>query len=190
MQWVRNVSGLLDWICGKIAKARLFLQYSRMIHLDSKDIQLLTLLQHDSQLSAVELSDQLGMSASQIGRRRQKLEAEGYINGYPCRLDAEKLGLNVQAFIQVETEAQTNQTHAAIKQLTRSRPEVVAAWTLTGEADYIFRVYCQNLAGLNHLIQNVLLVHPSIGRVHSQIVMDQVKDETALPLDGLRTPTA
>ncbi len=156
-----------------------------MAHLDSKDIQLLALLQQDSQVSAIELSDRLGMSASQIGRRRQKLEADGYIDGYPCRLNAQMLGLNVQAFIQVETASQTNQTHAAIQNLTRSLPEVVAAWTLTGEADYIFRVYCQNLAGLNHLIQNILLAHPLIGRVQSQIVMDQVKDETALPLEGL-----
>jgi len=139
-----------------------------MTDLDSKDIQLLALLQQDSQVSAIEMSEKLGMSASQIGRRRQKLEAEGYINGYPCRLNAEKLGLSVQAFIQVETESQTNQTHAAIKQLTHSLPEIVAAWTLTGEADYIFRVYCKNLAGLNY-------------------VMDQVKDETALPLNGIRT---
>ena len=153
-----------------------------MVQLDSKDIQLLTFLQQDSQLSALELSGRLGMSASQIGRRRQRLEADGYIVGYPCRLNPEKLGLNVQAFIQVQTESQTDKTHKSIQQLTRSQPEIVAAWTLTGDADYILRVYCRSLADLNSLIQNVLLAHPSIGRVQSQIVMDQVKDEVALPL--------
>ncbi|HCI08496.1 MAG TPA: AsnC family transcriptional regulator, partial [Sulfitobacter sp.] len=84
--------------------------------------------------------------------------------------------------IQVQTESQTDKTHQSIQKLTKSQPEIVAAWTLTGEADYIFRVYCANLTSLNNLIQNVLLPHPSIGRVQSQIVMDQLKDETALPL--------
>ena len=153
-----------------------------MTQLDSKDIQLLAHLQQDSQTSALDLSNTLGMSASQIGRRRQRLEAEGFINGYPCRLNAEKLGLDVQVFIQVQTESQTDKTHQSIQKLTKSQPEIVAAWTLTGEADYIFRVYCANLTSLNNLIQNVLLPHPSIGRVQSQIVMDQLKDETALPL--------
>ena len=53
---------------------------------------------------------------------------------------------------------------------------------LTGEADYIFRVFCVDLSALNSLIQNVLLPHPFIGRVQSQIVMNQMKGDTALPL--------
>ena len=153
-----------------------------MPQLDSKDVQLLTYLQQNSQTSALDLSSRLGMSASQIGRRRQRLEADGYISGYPCRLNPEKLGLSVQAFIQVQTESQTDRTHLSIQQLIKSQKAIVAAWTLTGEADYIFRVYCVNLTSLNDLIQNVLLPHPSIGRVQSQIVMDQLKDDTALPL--------
>jgi DNA-binding Lrp family transcriptional regulator len=122
------------------------------------------------------------MSASQISRRRQRLEAEGYIIGTPCRLNPDKLGLSVQAFIQVETRAQSTGTHQSIKRLVATTPEIVAAWTLTGEADYIFRVYCSDLAALNRLVQEVLLPHDTIGRVHSQIVMDQLKDDTALPL--------
>jgi|TARA_B110000467_G_C18299316_1_gene470189 DNA-binding Lrp family transcriptional regulator len=157
-----------------------------MIQLDSKDIHLLTLLQKDSQKSALELSETLGMSASQIGRRRQRLETEGFIESYPCRLNAKKLGVNVQAFIQIQTESQTGDTHRLVQQLTNTQPEIVAAWTLTGEADYIFRVFCTDLSALNNLIQNVLLPHPSIGRVQSQIVMDQMKDETALPLPNRR----
>lgn len=103
---------------------------------------------------------------------------------HACRLNPVMLGLNVQAFIQIQTDSQTGETHQSVKKLTESHPEIVAAWTLTGEADYIFRVFCTDLAALNHLIQNVLLPHPSIGRVQSQIVMDQMKDDTALPLPG------
>ncbi len=153
-----------------------------MGQLDSKDIRLLALLQKNGQTSALELSETLGMSASQIGRRRQRLEAEGYILGQPCRLNPAKLGLNVQAFIQIQTESQTGETHKSVRHLANSRPEIIASWTLTGEADYIFRVFCTDLAALNNLIQNVLLPHPAIGRVQSQIVMEQMKDDTALPL--------
>lgn len=150
--------------------------------LDPKDIKLLSRLQKDGQVSAQDLANDLGMSASQISRRRQRLEADGYIIGTPCRLNPERLGLTVQAFIQIETRAQSNGPHQSIKRLVATTPEIVAAWTLTGEADYIFRVYCADLAALNRLVQEVLLPHDSIGRVHSQIVMDQVNDDTALPL--------
>ncbi len=160
------------------------MQYFRMTALDSKDIALLAALQINAQAPAQEIAETLGMSASQIGRRKQRLEADGYIVDTPARLNAALLGLNVQAFIQIQTEAQTAQTHGAIADLIAENPEIVAAWTLTGEADYIFRVFCPDLPRLNTLIQRRLLPHPAIGRVHSQIVMEQLKDDTALPLPG------
>lgn len=155
-----------------------------MISLDNKDIAILARLQKDGQVSSLDLAEALHMSSSQIGRRRQRLEAEGYILSTPTRLNPAKLGLDVQAFIQIQTDAQNADTHDAIGKLADRRPEIVAAWTLTGEADYIFRVFCTDLAALNTLIQQVLLPHPSIGHVQSQIVMQQMKDDTALPLPG------
>ncbi len=153
-----------------------------MQNLDSKNIQLLAVLQSNGLTSALELAEHLGMSASQIGRRKQRLEAAGYIQSVPTRLNPALLGLHVQAFIQIQTDAQNADTHRSILKLTNARPEIVAAWTLTGDADYIFRVFCGDLAALNGLVQNVLLPHPSIGRVQSQIVMEQLKDDTSLPL--------
>ena len=150
--------------------------------LDTKDIALLSVLQRNGQATALELSETLGMSASQIGRRRHRLEAEGYILNTPARLNAELLGLGVQAFVQIQTEAQNEHTHSSIISLTKTHSEITSAWTLNGEADYIFRVFCRDLTALNDLIQNTLLPHPAIGRVQSQIVMDQLKDDTALPL--------
>jgi DNA-binding Lrp family transcriptional regulator len=182
MQWVRKIVENIGIKRRCIAHLIGYVQNARMINLDSKDIQLLSILQKDGQKSALELSELLGMSASQIGRRRQRLEAEGIIDHMPCRLNPEKLGLNVQVFMQVQTVSQTGDTHKSVAQLTKSHPEIVAAWTLTGDSDYIFRVYCRDLAALNDLIQNVLLPHPSIGHIRSQIVMEQMKDETALPL--------
>ena len=153
-----------------------------MYSLDDIDRRLLAALQTDAQLTSEQLGDHLGLSASQAGRRRHKLDTTGYITGYAAQLNPEKLGLNVQAFIQVQTASQNSDTHQLVQKLTNTYPEIVAAWTLTGEADYIFRVFCTDLSALNDLIQNVLLPHSAIGRVHSQIVMDQMKDDTALPL--------
>ena len=155
-----------------------------MTKLDSIDTRLLTLLQQDAQLTAQTLSERLHLSPSQIGRRRQRLEQEGYITGTSCTVSAARLGLSVQAFVQVQTGAHTGETHDAIGHLIASQPEITAAWTLTGEADYLLRVYCADLAALNDLIQNVLLPHPSIGRVQSQVVMDQLKSDAALPVPG------
>lgn len=153
-----------------------------MNELDDTDSRLLTLLQTNAQMTATEMSEILNLSASQISRRRARLEADGYIAATICKLDAAKLGLAVQAFIQVQTEAHTAETHAAFMRLIKTQNEITGAWTMTGDADYLLRVYCADLPALNNFTQTVLLPHPSIGRVHSQIVMEELKDASALPL--------
>jgi DNA-binding Lrp family transcriptional regulator len=122
------------------------------------------------------------MSTSQAGRRRQRLEAEGYIAGYRAHLSPEKLGLNVEAFIQIVMATHTEENARDFVRLTRTRAEVVGAWTLTGEADYLLRIYCTDLAALNDLVQQVLLPHPAVSRVQSQIVMERVKSDAPLPI--------
>lgn len=150
--------------------------------LDAADLSLLAMLQRDSAKTAQELGDALNMSASQAGRRKQRLEAEGYIAGYRAFLSPEKVGLSVQGFIQVVMATHTEKNARDFVQLTRTRPEIVGAWTLTGEADYLLRVYCRDLAALNLLVQQVLLPHPAVSRVQSQIVMERIKPDAPLPL--------
>ncbi|MEL7414685.1 MAG: Lrp/AsnC ligand binding domain-containing protein, partial [Pseudomonadota bacterium] len=58
--------------------------------------------------------------------------------------------------------------------------EIVSVWTLTGQTDYMLRVFCRDLSDLNRMVQDVLLAHPSVARVESQIVMERLKDNTPI----------
>ena len=150
--------------------------------LDQTDIRLLSLLQRNAQLTAQELGDELGLSPSQAGRRRQRLETDGYITAYRAVVSPEKIGLGVEAFIQVVMATHTAENARDLLRVTRTQPEITAAWTLTGEADYLLRVFCADLSALNRLVQQVLLPHPAVSRVQSQIVMERVKPDAPLPL--------
>ena len=152
-----------------------------MSKLDKTDLRIVDALQTNALMTAQQLAEVLNLSASQTGRRKQRLEQDGYITGYAARPDPAKLGLNVQAFVQVQTATHTPEAHQSFLSLARLQPEIVAAWTLTGEADYLLRVICADLAALNRLVQDVLLPHAAVGRVQSQIVMDQIKADSPLP---------
>ena len=149
--------------------------------LDETDTHLLAALQTDAHLTAHQMGERLNLSASQAGRRRQRLEAEGYIQGYSARLDPTRLGLLVQGFVQVQLGTHGPDQSRSFARLIGSRTEITSAWTMTGEADYLLRVYCQDLPALNRLIHEVLLPHPAVSRVQSQIVMDQIKRDAPLP---------
>jgi DNA-binding Lrp family transcriptional regulator len=148
---------------------------------DEVDQRLLAALQKDAHLTSQELGELLNLSPSQAGRRRQKLECDGFIQGYAARLDPERLGLKVQAFVQVQMASHGPDQSASFARLVNTRAEIISAWTLTGEADYLLRVYCPDLGALNRLIHEVLLPHPAVARVQSQIVMDQFKPDAPLP---------
>ena len=149
--------------------------------LDNTDTELLAALQKDAHLTAQQLGELLHLSPSQAGRRRQRLEAEGYIQGYSARLDPEKLGLHVQGFVQVHLITHGPEQSAGFARLVKLRSEITNVWTMTGDADYLLRVYCADLPALNTLLHEVLLPHPAVSRVQSQIVMDQIKRDAPLP---------
>lgn len=150
--------------------------------IDQKDRQILSALQGNAMLTAEALGQAVGLSPSQAARRRQRLEAAGIITGYRALLEPAKVGLGVQAFVQVQMAAHSADGATSFKRLVQSLPEIVNAWTLTGEADYLLRVWCADLGALNELIHGRLLPHPAVARVHSQIVMNQLKTFRGLPL--------
>lgn len=153
-----------------------------MAALDATDLALLDALQRDGSATSEALGRRLGLSASQAGRRRARLEAAGVIQGYSARLDARALGLGVQAFVEVQMAVHDAGAAKGFARLVEIQREVVAAWTLTGEADYLLRVRCADLAALNRLVHEALLPHPAVARVQSQIVMAELKADAPLPV--------
>lgn len=150
--------------------------------IDQKDREILAALQSDAMLTSEALGARVNLSPSQAARRRQRLEAQGVITSYRARLDPLLIGLSVQAFIQVQMALHSPDGAKSFKRLMETLPEIINAWTLTGEADYLLRIWCADLGALNSLIHDRLLPHPSVARVQSQIVMEQLKQAAALPL--------
>lgn len=146
-----------------------------MPDLDDFDRALLEALQEDARLTAQQLAERIALSPSQCARRRARLEAEGYITGYRATLDPARIGLAVTAFVQVSMAAHSAKNAADFRRLVESADEILDCWTMTGPADYLLRVAVADLGGLNRLVQEVLLPHPTVARVESRIVMDRLK---------------
>ena len=153
-----------------------------MVTLDSFDLSLLAAIQQDGRLTNQDLAERVNLSASQCSRRRLRLETAGVIRGYRAVLLARALHLEIAAFMQVTLTAHTRENAESFKALVREREEVLDAFTLTGEGDYLLRVVTRNLDALSRLVNDVLLTHPAVARVQSRIVLDRLKEHGALPL--------
>jgi hypothetical protein len=150
-------------------------------HLEQTDRRLLALIQQDATLTAQALGEtqplrQPGRAAAAAAgggghRARHPRHAR------PAARGPRRAGLHPgrHGHPYRGQRPRLRRAHAA-------QPEIVGAWTLTGEADYLLRVYCTDLDALNRLVQGVLLPHPAVSRVQSQIVMDRIKPDAPLPL--------
>lgn len=153
-----------------------------MAALDEFDLRLLAALQQNGRLTNQELSEKVGLSASQCSRRRAALEHAGVIQGYQARLDAEALGISVIAFVRVALASHSEDNAHRFRDIIERAEEVQEAYAITGESDYLLKAVLPDLTALSRLVNDVLLHCGLVASVRSSIALDRLKDTGRLPL--------
>lgn len=158
----------------------------RNIDFDRFDYQILEALQKDARATHQKLAQDIALSPSQIGRRIQRLEECGVIQGYHLALRPDLLDLSVTAFASVSLErhgeASIREFAAAITDL----PEVLECYAVAGEADYWLRIVVPDLPSLSRFVMNKLMTLPLVRSVKSTVALEPIKHTTRLPLPQRR----
>jgi len=152
------------------------------VALDGFDVKLLAALQDSAALTNAELGAIINLSASQVSRRRNKLEDAGVIRRYRAALDPEALGLTVTAFVGVTLGAHSRENARKFRNMVKAMPEVQEAHTLTGDLDYMLKIVVADLKALSRVINDELLPQEAVNNVRSSIAMETLKDDNLLPL--------
>ena len=155
------------------------------ITLDRTDLKLLAELQQDGRSSVVELAERVGLSPTPCARRIRKLEQAGVIEGYSAVVDPVKLGLKVQAFVQVKLERHTDENVAEFRRTLQLIDEVVSCHATTGEHDFMLTLVAPDLESLSNIVLKRLLKIPAVRDVHSSIVLETMKRSVRVPLGHL-----
>ena len=150
--------------------------------IDQFDYAILDALQGDASLTNAQLSERVNLSASQCSRRRSSLESQGIIKGYQAVLNAESLGFGMRAITRVTLAGQQQDHDAAFARFVETQPAIRAAYSVSGEADYILELHVRDLPEFAEFIHTRLLPHPSVAQVRSEIVLKTMKEKRLLPL--------
>jgi DNA-binding Lrp family transcriptional regulator len=150
--------------------------------MDGYDLAILDALQHDGSLTNAALGERVHLSASQCSRRRAALEQAGLIRGYAARLDAQKLGLGLRAITRVNLRAHGQGHEDDFTRFLRAHPQVHAAFSVSGDADYVLDIRVRDLEAFAAFVHQDLLPHPQVAQVRSEIVLKTMKDGQALDL--------
>ncbi len=150
--------------------------------LDAIDRRLLAALQQDSSQSVSELADRVGLSKNPCWRRVRRLEDDGYIRRRVALLDASRLNCGLTAFIAVRTDRHNPEWSEAFSKAVADIPEIVGAFRMTGDTDYLLHAVVPDMKAFDALYQR-LIARIDLSDVSSSFVMEEIKQTTALPLD-------
>jgi Lrp/AsnC family leucine-responsive transcriptional regulator len=139
--------------------------------MDAIDRKILALLLEDGRRTYDDIAGRVSLSAPSVKRRVDRLRERGPLQGFTAIVDHGSLGWNTEAL--VELFCQPGTTLDRVAELLHARPEVVEAWSVTGEADAIARVRTEDNRDLERLIMD-LQRDGLVVRTRSQVVLSRL----------------
>ena len=152
------------------------------IQLDETDLKILRCVQDNARLTTKELSSKVNLSSTPVFERLKRLEKQGFIRKYVAVLDAEKLGRGFTVFCSVKLKQMNRTVAADFISVIKDIPQVSECYNISGEYDYLLKIYAPDMKYYNEFIINVLGTIDSIGSILSSFVMDEIKNTHALSI--------
>jgi Lrp/AsnC family leucine-responsive transcriptional regulator len=149
--------------------------------MDAIDRKILKALQANSRASQQDIGRSVGLSSSPCWERIRKLEASGVIEGYTVRLNAQALGLADTVLVQVTLDSHSDNTLEKFGETLAAIPEVIEAYLLSGEYDYLLRVAVKDTRDYERLLRERLYKIKGIRHSKSSFVLRTLK-KADLPL--------
>ena len=149
--------------------------------LDKNDRALLRELQLDSRQTMQQLAAKVGMSSSACWRRIKTLEESGVIERYAVTVNPRNAGFSLSSMTLVSL-ARHEESHVEnfVKEVMR-HPEVLECFATSGEADFHLRVVVEDMDAYNKFLDDFIFRLPGVSQVRSNIVLKEIKVDTALP---------
>ena len=143
---------------------------------------MVTLLQDNADRPLNELAEAVNLTPTPCWKRIQKLQASGVIRKKVVLCDPVKLNLGLTAFVAVRTTQHNEQWLRKFAAAVQSIPEIVEAYRMSGEIDYMLRVVVSDIQGYDTVYRKLIRA-VELFDVSSSFAMERIKYSTALPVD-------
>lgn len=147
-----------------------------MNEIDEIDLRLLKIVADNSKHTNKELAALVNLSPSPVFERMKRLEASGYIKKYIAVLNAEKFNQGFIVFCNIRLKQhEKNIGHMFVADILGIE-EVVECYNVSGDYDFILKVYARDMKHYQDFVFNKLGSVESIGSTHSTFVMAEIKN--------------
>ena len=145
--------------------------------MDNVDRKIMNIIQENAKISNIDIARNLGMAPSSILERIRRLERRGYVKSYEARLDHRKHGLNVTAFIWLDTDEKIGVSEVGAKLI--DFPEIQEVHDVSGEYCYLLKVRVADTDALADLMTRIGQL-PLVRKSHTTLVLKTEKESCRL----------
>ena len=152
--------------------------------MDTIDIKLLELLQHNAELTIQELSKEVHLSTTPCWKRINQLKNNGYINKTVSLVDRKRVGANVTAMVSIKVNNHNQERISIFSKTIQDIPEVIEFYRMSGETDYLLKVVVSDIESYDAFYKN-LIEKVQFLKVTSNFAIEEIKSTTEIPLTKL-----
>ncbi|MDX6750378.1 Lrp/AsnC family transcriptional regulator [Geminicoccaceae bacterium 1502E] len=151
---------------------------------DEIDRKILDILQRDSDRPVTAIAEEVQLSPTPCWRRIKRLEEAGVIRGRVVVVDQRRANVPMTVFIGVKAPRHEITWLTAFRELIEDIPEIVEAYRLTGQTDYILKIVVPDIAAYD-LVYKKMIARLEFSEINSSIAMEELKFTTAIPTSYL-----
>ena len=159
-------------------------RYQGVKELDRMDRRILDVLQRDGRIAMTEPAERVGLTTTPCTERVRRLEKEGVIEGYAARVNPKALGLPLLVFVEIRLSTKSGEIFEAFRREVVTLPHVLDCPLVSGDFDYLIKARIPDMSLYRSLLGDILLKLPCANESRSYVVMEEVKETLALPIDG------
>ncbi|TGE22155.1 winged helix-turn-helix transcriptional regulator [Hymenobacter aquaticus] len=144
---------------------------ARNYELDDTDRKILSLLIEDAKIPYTEIARKVHVSGGTVHVRMARLEELGIVKGATLKIDYQKLGYGVSAFLGIYLLKSS--VYASVVEQLREIPEVVSIHFTTGAYGVFARLVCRDTQHLRDVLHDRVQLIEGIERTETLISLEE-----------------
>lgn len=132
------------------------------------------MLLKDGKRTLSEIADEVGLSTSGVRRRIGILEDKGVVQGYTAKVDPEKAGYDIAAFLNIDVKSSEARRVAGV--LTRCKG-VCEVHKTTGNHGLIAKVRAEDRASISEFVEDRVSTYQGVKDVDITMTMETYKED-------------
>lgn len=150
--------------------------------IDHFDRSILSLVQVDCQMKAEAIGDLVGLSASAVQRRLKRMRDCGIITAEIALVDRKAAGNPMTFIAGMEIERENYDALSKFRLWLAKQEHIQQVYYVTGSVDLVAIITARDVEQYDEITANLMLENPQIKRIHTNVVLKDIKLGMFMPI--------